>query len=108
MDRDKIVKTINEELHIELHDWQIAFIFNESDNVVSGRATGKTIAYMLRMLLSKGEPIHQYKVRICNDYDQWYARELRSLYCTLSNPCLGLELRKIYFNRKEVSIDEKL
>ena len=61
----KLVKQINESLHIELFEWQIQYIFNDGEyhsEYKYGRKNGKTIANILKLILSEGMPL-QYDER---------------------------------------------
>lgn len=108
--QDEIIHAVNIALKIKLYDWQIAYIFGASEYLMPGRVTGGTTAYMLRLLLSKGQPIHLYKPEvlreICDEdhgssYNAWFKSNLRDMYYELSNPGLRLTLRKIYFSHSD-------
>lgn len=107
---DAIVHAIEVALKIKLYDWQKAYIVGASDYLMPGRVTWRTTAYMLKLLLSKGPPIHLYKTNtlheICDEYHGtqyygWFGQNLRYMYLRLLNPEFGLNLRKIYFSERE-------
>jgi len=105
---EEIIKQIEVALDIELYDWIKAYIFEKTEYTMNGRRTGRTLAHMLRLLLSKGDPIHRYLSRSPDSMMRQYDCELRRLYHTLSNPDLGLEIRTIYFNKEDVPKDEPI
>lgn len=53
----KDINKINKALGFELYDWQVAYIRGDSDYMQTDRATGKTLAFVLRQLLN-------YEVRV--------------------------------------------
>ncbi len=108
------VRQINEALGIELYEWQIDYIFQQPDQqiVISlGRATGKTLAHILRIALqpelelgvfggmlkditnrryfSDGRWVYDRnnssKVGASYSYRQWYKREFMRVYNQLKN-----------------------
>jgi hypothetical protein len=112
---DEIIHAIEISLRIKLNDWQKAYIFGSSSYLMPGRMTGRTTAYMLRLILSSEEtPIYLFRQRIlrevCDEdhgpiYYDWFKQQLKDIYWILSNPCLKLKLRKIYFSEKECRAD---
>lgn len=58
-----VIKKINKALSIDLYDWQIQYIFYDGDyhgEYNYGRRNGKTLANILRLLLSEGETVYIY------------------------------------------------
>lgn len=103
---DEVIYNIEVAMGFKLYDWQKAYILGLSDYRMPGRQTGKTTAYMLKIILSEGDPIHLYANQICDEYHGpesivRFKHELYKLYWTLSNPGLELKLRKIYFFKRE-------
>ena len=97
-------------LSIRLLDWQVAYIWGGSTYLMPGRATGKTLAHVIRLCLSEGEPLHLYPKGkdwgLCDvDYGVAYHRifrdYVRDAYVKLKL-CGGLKLRTIYFHPCEV------
>lgn len=104
--RDAQVLAINEALSINLYDWQIAYIFGSSDYIMPGRGTGKTLAHILRTLLSDGDAIKfygDYKYEFIDmagahpGYITWYKREFQEVEYRLRNYGAPLKLRKVYY-----------
>ena len=101
-------------LQIKLYDWQKAYILGVSDYMMQGRATGKTLAYMIKLCLSKGEPINMSSRRNIEKYVDgrhggryidWFRSYLGDIYYRLESQG-GLKLRKIYFTKAELELRE--
>lgn len=100
-------------LDIKLMDWQVAYIWGNSSYFIPGRATGKTLAYIIRLCLSEGEPLHMYpngKHRnLCDTYQgQWYYEIFRSYVRDAYEKLKlqgGVKLRKIYFSSTQANED---
>ena len=103
-------------LQITLYDWQKAYIWGGSGYMAPGRRTGKTLAHMIKLCLSKGEPINLFKKESTRQYvDEWhgtqyldwYRHNLRSVYENLKRQ--PLHLRKICFTREaaEKALEEQ-
>lgn len=96
-------------LNIRLFDWQVAYIWGGSKYLMPGRATGKTLANVIRVCLSQGEPLHMYvggkHQWVCDgvhgpEYLKIYREYVRDTYRKLQLYG-GLELRTIYFSPDE-------
>lgn len=96
-------------LQIKLFDWQVAYIWGESRYLMPGRATGKTLANVIRVCLSQGEPLHMYPSGehqwVCDgvhgpEYLRIYRSYVREVYQKLQLYG-GLKLRTIYFSSTE-------
>lgn len=96
-------------LEIRLLDWQVAYIWGNSQYLMPGRATGKTLAYVIRLCLSEGEPLHMYRqgkhCHLCDEhhgpeYLAIFRRYVRDAYRKLEMMG-GLKLRTIYFSPAE-------
>jgi hypothetical protein len=93
-------------LEIRLLDWQVAYIWGGSLYRMPGRATGKTLAYVIRLCLSEGEPLHMYPHGkhwgLCDeDYGVAYHRIFRDYVREAYRKFQlygGLKLRPIYFS----------
>lgn len=108
-------------LGIRLDDWQVAYIWGGSLYVMPGRATGKTLASVIRLCLSEGNPLHMYcggeHQSLCDvphgpHYHRIYRGYVRDVYHKLQLQG-GLRLRTIYFSSDEakeerVAANEKL
>lgn len=96
-------------LEIRLLDWQVAYIWGDSRYQMPGRGTGKTLANVIRVCLSQGEPLHMYvggkHQWVCDgvqslEYLKIYREYVRETYRKLQM-WGGLELRTIYFSPAE-------
>lgn len=97
-------------LNIRLFDWQVAYIWGNSSYMMPGRATGKTLAQIIKMCVSKGCPIILPVNRVPNldglgftEYCHQYSvfrQEVMAAYRTLEL-CQVPGLRKIYFSDEE-------
>jgi hypothetical protein len=96
-------------LDIRLLDWQVAYIWGDSNFLMPGRATGKTLAYVIRLCLSKGEPLHMYRQgKDCYLCDEYHGPEYLAIFRQYVQDAYrklklygGLELRTIYFSPAE-------
>ena len=97
-------------LDIRLLDWQVAYIWGHSSYLMPGRATGKTLASVIRLCLSEGEPLHMYRKGkhwdLCDEYHgiEYFAifrNYVMDIYKKLELHG-GLKLRTIYFSPHEV------
>ena len=93
-------------LKIKLLDWQVAYIWGDSGYLMPGRCTGKTLASVIRLCLSQGEPLHMYPGgkhdRVCDgyhgpEYFKIYRGYVRDTYRRFQFYG-GLKLRTIYFS----------
>lgn len=96
-------------LGIRLLDWQVAHIWGGSSYLMPGRGTGKTLACVIRVCLSEGEPLHMYvggkHQWVCDghhgpEYIRIYREYVRDTYRKLELYG-GLDLRTIYFSAVE-------
>ena len=51
---------VEEALGIHLYDWQVDYIWNGSSYVPFERGSGRTLAYIIKLCLSEGDPLHIY------------------------------------------------
>ena len=114
---EEIVNAIEVALGLKLYDWQKAYMFGCGGYLAPGRQTGKTLAWILKILLSEGPPLHLYNPAVLREvcdstahgsqYFIWFKNQLRKVYCTLLyDYCLRPKLRKIYFTEGEARNDE--
>lgn len=101
---------IERALNIRLFDWQVAYIWGNSSYMMPGRATGKTLAQIIKLCVSKGCPIILPVTRVPNldgfEFTGYY-HEYRMFRQQVESIYRSLEiyqvpgLRKIYFSDKE-------
>lgn len=96
-------------LNITLLDWQVAYIWGNSQYLMPGRCTGKTLAFVIRLCLSEGEPLYMYRQgkdwNLCDTYQgpqyfDTFRSYVRDAYRVLKH-YEGLKLRTIYFSPAE-------
>lgn len=109
------LRKVQKVLGFKLKSWQIMYIYGNSQQVVNGRGSGKTLAHQLKILLNyKEQPINLKQMRredliLFSDYalngfdrnikmrqySRWYINDLHDLYYKLSN--CNIKLREIIF-----------
>jgi hypothetical protein len=112
---DKVQKALN----LKLYDWQIDYILEKPrvlDMRITGRRTGKTLAYIIKLLFTDSKPIRAYDFKEIEDYSDWYCitnradrkephythwfrRYLKDIYTELK--INGLKPRQVFFSREE-------
>ena len=101
-------------LDIKLYDWQVAFIWGDSNYLMPGRATGKTLATMIRLCVERGVPLvfNRYGIRVkggdylrrwYHEHDYWWAREVERIYNLLKMYEVP-GLREISFREEETRL----
>lgn len=103
------IALVERALSIRLHDWQIAYIWGGSSYLMPGRATGKTLANVIRLCLSQGKPLHMYRegedYQVCDEYHGPHYFDIYRMYVMDTYKKLqlygGLKLRTIYFSYAE-------
>lgn len=104
LDRD-LLDRIGRALNIKLREWQINYILDIPmvlDMRITGRGTGKTLAYVIKLLFSNDYPIKAYDrnvIGLLSDdyhnisemgyrdthYDRWFRDYLLTIYETLKS-----------------------
>jgi hypothetical protein len=115
----ELLNKIENTLNIKLHDWQKDYILDVPrvlDMRITGRRTGKTLAYTIKLLFLSNKPIRAYDTRevgeysdwycVTNDpngkephYTQWFSRYLKDIYTEMVDN--GITPRKVFFSREE-------
>lgn len=102
-------------LEVRLLDWQVAYIWGDSGYLMPGRATGKTLAAVIRLCLSEGDPLHMYPhgkhYDLCDEYHgpqyfRIFREYVRDAYRKLELYG-GLKLRTIYFSLNDALMAEE-
>lgn len=60
---DELIQKIEKAFGFSLHDWQKAYIKDESDFISGGRGNGKTFAVCLKLLLTNEQTIKKSELR---------------------------------------------
>lgn len=103
------VQLINKALNIELYPWQKMYIFGNPEDVVfpTERRSGRTTAYILRLLLSESEPLLIYRPDVLKNvidahyssvYYEWFRHEVHYIYQMLRETKVRPYLRPVYFS----------
>lgn len=54
---EKMIPRIEQAVGFPLYDWQKDYLLGNTRTVIGGRRNGNTFAYIVKLLLSDGEPI---------------------------------------------------
>ena len=95
LDKDLLVR-VEQALHIKLKEWQVNYILDIPmvlDLSIADRGTGKTTAYIIKLLFSDDEPIRLYSkgdiLKIADNtndlYLGWFEDQLYSIYVELES-----------------------
>ena len=99
-------------LDLRLTDWQAAYIWGNSHYLMPGRATGKTLAQIIKLCVSDGCPIvlaanrpvnmDGLEINIPEAYERyrWFRSSVENIYRKLQMYDVP-KLRKIYFSDAE-------
>ena len=106
----KVLFIVDKALGLELYDWQRRYIAGVGTCIPCGRGDGKTLAYILKLILNPGKTIHLYSgtsdYRDLPDgdhgygYREWFRHTVQHVYNSLVD-CGDLDLRTIYFTKEE-------
>lgn len=111
-----LIYRIQKALNIELYNWQVNYILDIPmilDLSISGRGTGKTLAYVIKLLFCDKKPIRIYDIndifaladeyhnpnrnRHCyNPYNRFFADYLFNIYRKLTDA--GIKTRPVFIN----------
>lgn len=112
-----VIKGIERALGIELYEWQRLYIITGIWQPPEGRVQGRTLAYILRLLLDNSKPLLMYEpaeVRVYADnpfmdaqhrqvpryYADWFRHELIGIYEQLR--AAGVETREVILNKSRI------
>ena len=92
---EETIVLIEKALGISLHEGQKQYLLNNGTYWFGGRATGKTLAYCIKLALSDGEPLDiQKPCEICdNDYARWFRDFFIKIWISLKDA--GLPVREL-------------
>ena len=94
---EKLIPKIEKAFGFPLYDWQKKYLLGKGREFPKERASGKTFAYILNLLLSDGEQIKAIGVR-----PMW-----RSILFEMYDECHGEPYKKWFF-RKCMEISQML
>lgn len=112
-----LIKAIEQALGIELYSWQRLYIFSGIWQPPEGRQQGRTLAYILRLLLDQSKPLLLYEqtyVRVYADnpfsdrqhspvpvhYMIWFGNEIKKIYEQLR--AAGVPVREVLFSKEQI------
>lgn len=75
----KIIPFIEKAVGFELYEHQLNYLLDKG-NLISGRATGKTVAYCIKLALSEGEPLNLNRPENFSDYGDGSTRYARQFF----------------------------
>jgi hypothetical protein len=101
---NEILNKVEETLNIKLFQTQRDYILGEGEYWFGGRASGKTLAYCIKLALSDGEPLNIKKPHeFCDNdyghlnnkinYSRWFKREFLDIWYQLRDA--GFKVREI-------------
>ena len=112
-------------LGLTFKDWQRNYILDIPmvlDMSITGRHTGKTLAYVVKLLLTDGEPIKVYDLNyihaISDDYhntggkhrdvaySQWFRNYLVNIHNSLIEA--GIETREVFYSKEQYDNNERM
>lgn len=82
---EESIPLIEKALGFELYEWQRAYLLGESCTIPSGRVTGRTTAYVVRLLLTNEQPINikfdamKYKDHPSVGYTHFFRNYMREI-----------------------------
>jgi hypothetical protein len=115
----ELIKRIEKVLDIKFELWQVNYLLDIPmvlNMRITGRGTGKTLVYTIKLLFSDEEPIRLYdldEIAAISDwfsfthkqephsdthYSQWFRRYLSNFYEILS--AAGIQTRPILYNKE--------
>lgn len=117
----ELLKRIEKVLNLEFREWQVNYLLDISmvlDMHITGRGTGKTLVYIIKLLFEKDKPILIYDMseivnycdwfsvsnkekEVCIDshYTRWFRNYLFDIYKALTSS--GIVTRPIIFNKQD-------
>lgn len=115
----ELLNKVENALDIKFFDWQVDYILEVPrvlDMRITGRGTGKTLVYIIKLLFSEDKPIRAYDIsemgersdwycvtdridRKESNYTQWFRKYLMDIYAELEEK--GINPRPVFFNKEE-------
>lgn len=65
---EEMIPRIEQAFGFPLYDWQKDYLLGKTETVIGGRRNGNTFAYIVKLLLSDGEPIKRMGLFKYRDY----------------------------------------
>jgi hypothetical protein len=118
LDKD-LLERVGRALNIKLYEWQVNYILDIPmvlDMRITGRGTGKTLAYIIKLLFSNETPIEAYDMKLmwilCDDchcglyYAKWFCGYLLDVHKCLTSA--GIKPRPVFLNEEEYAHYERM
>ena len=121
----ELLGRVERALKLTFKEWQRNYILDIPmvlDLSITARHTGKTLAYVVKLLLTEGEPIKLYDIKyiysISDDYhnvggrhsdvaySQWFRNYLVHIHTDLIAE--GIETRKVFYSKQEYDEYERM
>lgn len=107
-----LIENIEQALNLELYEWQRLYIITGIWEPPKGRRHGKTLAYILRLLLDQSKPLLMYSLSdakayadnpfierqyetVPTIYADWFRREIKDIHEQLR--AAGVPVRELVF-----------
>lgn len=109
-----MIPFIERALGFELYEWQKAYLLDEPYKEPSGRAVGRTVAYIVKLLLTNEELIDikkdakHYQDYPGNHYTHFFISEMRMIDAKLTSvglPTRSLKLKKNPLSNIQVAVE---
>lgn len=115
----RLLNRIEQVLNIRFHDWQVDYMLGIPRVLnmrITGRVTGKTLVYIIKLLFSDDKPLNAYEIKKVENYSDWYSvtnrpnekkphytqwfrRYLKDIYDKLKEK--GIQPRPVFFSKEE-------
>ena len=104
---NEMIPLIEKALGFTLYDWQKNYLLGEPHEIPPGRAVGKTVAYIVKFLLTSKEPIKlefigRYQDYVGSHYKHWFKGEVKYIHDKLTD--VGLTTQLVTMNKPKQSI----
>lgn len=116
---ERLLQRIEKVLKIQFREWQAKYMLDIPmvlDMGITGRRTGKTLVYVIKLLFLEDKPIRAYDISEVSKYSDWYASsiDLRhrdnfytnwfknyvfEIYSALTRD--GIKPRPVFFNQRD-------
>ena len=112
-----LIESIELALNVELYEWQRLYIITGIWQPPEGRRTGRTLAYIVRLLIDQSKPLLMYDLRaamlyadnpfkecqykpVPTHYADWFNGEVWGIYQKLT--AAGVPIREVAFTGKHL------
>lgn len=103
---ENLIPHIEKALGLKLYDSQINALTKDNYGGFGGRASGRTMTYIIKLALSEGEPIDLWEIRNWTDrnpnetnYNHWFRKEFMKIWHQLKD--YGFKVREVKIRNKK-------